>query len=129
MLVGDIPSIPKIADFLMFLCTEKRLSVSTIKPFTPSPHNNIKPPHADPSRECRKLNAVGAVCGVAGAGAMLPYLEITHTASHCHLGLCLIKPNTLWKLFGLDVPDVMTAQMDGRKLTLGTSSRHERVKG
>ena len=59
---------------------------------------------------------------------MLPYLEITHTESHCHVGLCLIKPNTLWKLFGLDIPNVISAQVDGRKVTLGTSSRCERVK-
>ena len=59
---------------------------------------------------------------------MLPYLEITFTESHCHVGLCLIKPNTVWKLFGLDVPNVISAQVDGRKLTLGTSSRYERVK-
>ena len=71
--------------------------------------------------------AVGAVCGVAGAGAMLPYLEITHTESHCHVGLCLMKPNTLWKLFGLDVPNVISTQVDGRKLTLGTSSLCEWV--
>ena len=58
---------------------------------------------------------------------MLPYLEITHTESHCHIGLCLIKPNNLWTLFRLDVPNVMSAQVDGRKLTLGTSCRHERV--
>ena len=45
---------------------------------------------------------------------MLPYLDITHTESPCHVGLCLIKPNTLWKLFGLDVPNVMLAQVDGR---------------
>ena len=64
---------------------------------------------------------------VAGAGVMLSNLEITHTESHCHAGLCLIKPNTLWKLFGLDVPNVILAQEDGRKLTLGTSSRCERV--
>ena len=55
---------------------------------------------------------------------MLPYLEITHTESHFHVGLCLIKPNTLWKLF---VPNVISAQVDGRKLMLGTSSRCERV--
>ena len=60
---------------------------------------------------------------------MLPYLEIPHTESHCHVGLCLIKPNTLWKLFGLDVPNVMSAQVDGRKLTLGTSCRRERGNG
>ena len=71
--------------------------------------------------------AVGAVCGVAGAGAMLPYLEITHTKSHCHVGFCLIKPKNLWKLGGLDVPNVISAQVDWRKLTLGTSSRCERV--
>ena len=59
---------------------------------------------------------------------MLPYLEIMHTESHCHVGHCLIKPNTLWKLFGLDVPNVMSAQVDGRKLTLGTSCWRERVK-
>ena len=59
---------------------------------------------------------------------MLPYLEITHTESHCHVGLCLIMPNILWKLFGLDVPNVMSAQVDGKMLTLGTSCRHERVK-
>ena len=58
---------------------------------------------------------------------MLPYLEITHTESHCHVGLCLIKPNTLWKLFGLDTPNVMSAHADGRKWTLGTSCRRERV--
>ena len=73
-------------------------------------------------------NAVGAVCGVVGARAMLTYLEITHTESHCHIGLCLIKPNILWKLFGLDVPNVISAQVDGRKITLGTSSPCERVK-
>ena len=59
---------------------------------------------------------------------MLPYLEITHTESRCNVGLCLIKPNTLWKLFGLDVPSVMSTRVDGRKLTLGTSCRRERVK-
>ena len=59
---------------------------------------------------------------------MLPYLEITHTESHCHVGFCVIKPNTLLKLFGLDVPNVMSAQADGRKLTLGMSCRRERVK-
>ena len=58
---------------------------------------------------------------------MLPYLEITHTKSHCHVGLSLIKPNTLWKLFGLDEPNVMSAQVDGRKLMLGTSWWRERV--
>ena len=59
---------------------------------------------------------------------MLPYLEITYTESHCHVGLCLINPNTLWKLFGLDVPNVMSAQVDERKLTLGMACRCERVK-
>ena len=58
--------------------------------------------------------AVGAVCGAAGAGMMLPHLEITHTESQCHVGLCLIKPNTLWKLFRLDVPNVISAQVDGK---------------
>ena len=58
---------------------------------------------------------------------MLPYLETTHTESHCHVGLCLIKPNTLWKHFGLDVPNVMSAQVDGRKLTLGTSCWREMI--
>ena len=58
---------------------------------------------------------------------MLPYLEITHNESHCHIGLCLIMPNILWKLFGLDVPNVMLAQVDGKKLMLGTSCQRERV--
>ena len=58
---------------------------------------------------------------------MLPYLEITHTESHYYVGLCLIKPNTLWKLFGLDIPNVMSVQVDGRKLTLGTTCWPERV--
>ena len=99
-----------------------RLQLQLLNPFTPSPHNNIKPPHAENS------GAVGEVCGVTGAGAVLPYLEITHIEPHCHVGLCLIKPNTLWKLFGLDVPNVISAQVDGRKLTLGTSSWRKRVK-
>ena len=83
----------------------------------PSPHENAE-----------NLGAVGVVCGFAGAGAMLPYLEIIHTESHCHVDLCLIMPNFLWKLFGLDVPNVMSAQVDGKKLKLGTSCRRERVK-
>ena len=58
---------------------------------------------------------------------MLPYLEIMHTESHCHVGLCLIMPNILWKLFGLDVPNVMSEEVDGKKLTLGTSCWRERV--
>ena len=80
-----------------------------------------------PPMSAKNSDVVGAVCGVAGAGAMLPYLEITHTESHCHVGLCLIKPNTLWKLFVFDVPNIMSAQVDGRKLTLGTSCRRETV--
>ena len=60
---------------------------------------------------------------------MLPYLEITHTESHCHVGLCLIMSNILWKLFGLDGPNVMLAQVDGKKLMLGTSCWCERVNG
>ena len=32
------------------------------------------------------------------------------------------------KLFGLDVPNVMSVQVDGKKLTLGTSCQRERVK-
>ena len=64
--------------------------------------------------------------------AMLPYLEITHTESHCQVGLCLIKLNALetfwtWRT-GLDIPNVISAQVNGRKLTLGMSSRCERVK-
>ena len=99
-----------------------------LNPFTPSPHNNIKAPHADPSRERRKLGCcwVGVRC--CRISTMLTYLEITHTESLCHVGLCLIKPNTLWKLFGLDVPKVMSVQVDGRKWTLGTSCRREMVK-
>ena len=94
----------------------------------PSPHNNIKPPHADPSRERRKLGRCWGSMQCCQISAVLPYLEITHTESQCHIGLCLIKPNTLWKLLGLDVPSVMSAQVDGRKLTLGTSCRCETVK-
>ena len=58
---------------------------------------------------------------------MLPYLEITHTESHWHVGLCLIMPNILWKLFGLDVPNVISTQVDGKKLMLGMSCWRERV--
>ena len=101
------------------------VSKDTINPFTSSWHDNIKPPHAE---SAENLGAVGEVCGVAGAGAMLQYLEITHTESYCHLGLCLIMLNLLWKLFGLDIPNVMSVQVGGKKLTLGTSCRRERVK-
>ena len=58
---------------------------------------------------------------------MLPYLEITHAESHCHLGLCLIMLNILWKLFGLNIRNVMSVQVGGKKLMLGTSCRHEKV--
>ena len=60
---------------------------------------------------------------------MLPYLEIMHMESHCHIGLCLIIQNILWKLFGLDKPNVMSAKVNEKKVTLGTSCRHERVNG
>ena len=62
---------------------------------------------------------------------MLPYLEITHTESHCHVGLCLIKPNTLWKLFELAVLD-LTYPMSCRRRWMGESSHlecHVAVKG
>ena len=101
------------------------LSFGMVNPFLPSPHNDIEPPRSILPLSAENSGAVVVVCGVAGAEAMLPYLEITHTESHCHRGLCLIKPNTLWKLFGLD--GVISAQVDGRKLTLGTSSQCERV--
>ena len=75
----------------------------SINPFTPSPHNNIKPPHADPSRERRKLGRFRALSGVAVAGVMLPYLEITHTEPLSRR-FCLNMQNILWNLFGIDIP-------------------------
>ena len=82
------------------------LNFSFINPFTQSPHDNIKHPHAHPSHECRILGRCWGGMRCCRISAMLPYLEITHTESYCHIGLCLNKPNTLWKLFGLDVPDL-----------------------
>ena len=80
--------------------------VIALNPFTPRRHDNIKTPHTDPSRECRKLGRCRDGMRCCRISAMLPYLEITHTESHCHVDLCLIKPSTLWELFGLDVPDL-----------------------
>ena len=107
--------------------TNEFMSLLDINPFTPSPHNDIEPLHADPSRWRRKLGHCWGGMRCCRISAMLPYLDITHTESHCHVGLCLIKPDTLWKLLGLDVPNIMSGQVDGRKLTLGTSCQHERV--
>ena len=56
----------------------------------PSPHNNIKPPHADPSSDCRKLRRCWGGMRCCQIPAMLSYLEITHTECHCHVGFCLI---------------------------------------
>ena len=57
---------------------------------------------------------------------MLPYLEITHTESQCHVGLCLIKPNTPGNISNL------TYSMSCRRRWMGESRRWERhvsVKG
>ena len=56
-----------------------------------------------PPESAEKLGAVGVACGVAGAGAMLPYLEIMHTESLSRR-FCLIMQNILWNLFGTDGP-------------------------